>query len=108
MGPEKQPWTEAWDQAWEAYQAQEKLGGDEMAALRNRAKQETLPTSFEQRTMLSKILFRFAALFLAVMLMFLISCMNNKPNTGPNSLPATHAGSAANPKTATKKETGGS
>jgi hypothetical protein len=40
VGPEKQPWTEAWDQAWEAYQAQEKLGGDEMAALRNRAKQE--------------------------------------------------------------------
>ena len=34
---EKQPWTEA----WEAYQAQEKPGGDEeMASLRNRAKQE--------------------------------------------------------------------
>jgi len=38
---EKQPWSEAWEQAWEAYQAQEKPGGDEdMASLRNRAKQE--------------------------------------------------------------------
>jgi hypothetical protein len=38
---EKQPWTEAWEHAWEAYQAQEKHGGDEkMASLRNRAKQE--------------------------------------------------------------------
>ena len=40
FGPEKQPWTEG-EQAWEAYQAQEKHGGDgKMAALRNRAKQE--------------------------------------------------------------------
>ena len=41
VDPVKQPWTEAWELAWEAYQAQEKHGGDEeMAALRNRAKQE--------------------------------------------------------------------
>ena len=38
---EKQPWTEAWEQAWEAYQDQQRPGGDEnVAALRNRAKQE--------------------------------------------------------------------
>ena len=41
LGSEKQPWTEAWELAWESYQAQEKLGGDEkLASLRNRAKQE--------------------------------------------------------------------
>ena len=41
LGSEKQPWTEAWELAWEGYQAQEKLGGDEkLASLRNRAKQE--------------------------------------------------------------------
>ena len=41
LGAEKQPWTEAWELAWEGYQAQEKLGGDEkLASLRNRAKQE--------------------------------------------------------------------
>jgi hypothetical protein len=41
FGHEKQPWTEAWEQAWEAYQAQQKPGGDqELASLRNRAKQE--------------------------------------------------------------------
>jgi hypothetical protein len=41
FGSEKQPWTEAWELAWEGYQAQEKLGGDEkLASLRNRAKQE--------------------------------------------------------------------
>jgi hypothetical protein len=41
FGHEKQPWTEAWEQAWEAYQAQQKPGGDpEVASLRNRAKQE--------------------------------------------------------------------
>jgi len=41
VSPERQPWTEAWEQAWEAYQAQQKPGGDEeVASLRNRAKQE--------------------------------------------------------------------
>lgn len=41
VSPEIQPWTEAWEQAWEAYQAQQKPGGDEeVASLRNRAKQE--------------------------------------------------------------------
>jgi hypothetical protein len=41
VAPEKLPWTEAWEQAWEAYQAQHKSGGDKnIAALRNRAKQE--------------------------------------------------------------------
>jgi hypothetical protein len=41
VSPERQPWTEAWEQAWEAYQAQQKPGGDEnVACLRNRAKQE--------------------------------------------------------------------
>ena len=39
--PEKQPWTESWELAWEDYQGQEKRGGDkELASLRNRAKQE--------------------------------------------------------------------
>jgi hypothetical protein len=37
----RRPWTEAWEQAWEAYQGQQKPGGDEkLASLRNRAKQE--------------------------------------------------------------------
>jgi hypothetical protein len=37
----KRPWTEAWEQAWEAYQGQQKPGGDEkLASFRNRAKQE--------------------------------------------------------------------
>lgn len=41
VSSERQPWTEAWEQAWEAYQGQKKPGGDEKAAsLRNRAKQE--------------------------------------------------------------------
>jgi hypothetical protein len=41
FGHEKQPWTEAWEQAWEAYQAQQKPGGDpEVASLCNSAKQE--------------------------------------------------------------------
>jgi hypothetical protein len=41
VADEKQPWTEAWEQASEAYQAQEKHGGEEkMASLRNRAKEE--------------------------------------------------------------------
>jgi hypothetical protein len=41
LGSEKQPWNEAWELAWEGYQAQEKRGGDEkLASLRNRAKQE--------------------------------------------------------------------
>jgi hypothetical protein len=38
---EKQPWTEAWEQAWEAYQGQQKPEGDEKpASFPNRAKQE--------------------------------------------------------------------
>jgi hypothetical protein len=41
VSSERQPWTEAWEQAWEAYQDQQNPGGDEnVAALRNRAKQE--------------------------------------------------------------------
>jgi hypothetical protein len=41
MSSEPQPWTEAWEQAWEAYQGQKKPGGDEnLAAFRNRAMQE--------------------------------------------------------------------
>jgi hypothetical protein len=37
----RRPWTEAWEQAWEAYQGQQKPGGDEkLASFRNRAKQE--------------------------------------------------------------------
>ena len=41
LGSEKQPWNEAWELAWEDYQAQEKRGGDEeLASLRNHAKQE--------------------------------------------------------------------
>ena len=38
---ERQPWTEAWEQAWEAYQGQQKPGGAEkLASFRNRAQQE--------------------------------------------------------------------
>jgi hypothetical protein len=41
VSAERQPWTEAWEQAWEAYQGQHKPGGDEeLASFRNRAKQE--------------------------------------------------------------------
>jgi hypothetical protein len=41
VSSERRPWTEAWDQAWEAYQGQKKPGGDEeLASFRNRAKQE--------------------------------------------------------------------
>jgi len=41
VSAERQPWTEAWEKAWEAYQGQNKAGGDEKVALfRNRAKQE--------------------------------------------------------------------
>ena len=41
VSSERRPWTEAWEQAWEAYQGQKKPGGDEkLAAFRNRAKQE--------------------------------------------------------------------
>jgi hypothetical protein len=41
VSSERQPWTEAWEQAWEAYQGQQKPGGDEiLASFRNRAKQE--------------------------------------------------------------------
>jgi hypothetical protein len=37
----RQPWTEAWEKAWEAYQGQHKPGGDEkLASFRNRAEQE--------------------------------------------------------------------
>jgi hypothetical protein len=32
VSSERQPWTEAWEQAWEAYQAQQKPGGDEILA----------------------------------------------------------------------------
>jgi hypothetical protein len=28
----RRPWTEAWEQAWEAYQGQQKPGGDEKLA----------------------------------------------------------------------------
>jgi hypothetical protein len=38
---ERQPWTEAWELAWEAYQGQHKCAEDEYpASFRNRAKQE--------------------------------------------------------------------
>jgi hypothetical protein len=41
VSSERRPWTEAWEQAWEAYQGQKKPGGDEkLASFRNRAKQE--------------------------------------------------------------------
>jgi hypothetical protein len=41
VSSERRPWTEAWEQAWEAYQGQQKPGGDEkLATFRNRAKQE--------------------------------------------------------------------
>jgi hypothetical protein len=41
VSAERQPWTEAWELAWEAYQGQQKPGGDEkLASFRNRAKQE--------------------------------------------------------------------
>jgi len=41
MLSEPQPWTEAWEQAWEAYQSQKNPGEDEnLVSLRNRAKQE--------------------------------------------------------------------
>jgi hypothetical protein len=41
MSSEPQPWTEAWEQAWEAYQGQKKPGGDiNLAAFRNRAVEE--------------------------------------------------------------------
>jgi hypothetical protein len=41
ISSEPQPWTEAWEQAWEAYQGQKKPGGDEnLAAFRNRAMEE--------------------------------------------------------------------
>ena len=40
VSAERQPWTEAWEKAWEAYQGQRKPGGDEeVASFRNRAKQ---------------------------------------------------------------------
>jgi hypothetical protein len=41
VSAERQPWTEAWEQAWEAYLGQQKRGRDEkLASFRNRAKQE--------------------------------------------------------------------
>jgi hypothetical protein len=41
VSAERQPWTEAWEQAWEAYQGQQTPGGDEkLASFRNHAKQE--------------------------------------------------------------------
>jgi hypothetical protein len=41
VSSQRQPWTEAWEQAWEAYQGQQKPGGNEkLASFRNRAKQE--------------------------------------------------------------------
>ena len=41
VSSERQPWTGAWEQAWEAYQGQQKPGGDEkLASFRNRAQQE--------------------------------------------------------------------
>jgi hypothetical protein len=41
VSAERQPWTEAWEKAWGAYQGQQKHGGDEeLASLRNRAKQQ--------------------------------------------------------------------
>jgi hypothetical protein len=40
VSPQRQPWTEVWEQA-EAYQGQQKPGGNEkIASLRNLAKQE--------------------------------------------------------------------
>ena len=41
ISSEPQPWTEAWEQAWEAYQGQKEPGGDEnLAGFRNRAMEE--------------------------------------------------------------------
>jgi hypothetical protein len=41
VSAERQPWTEAWEKAWEAYQGQKKPGGDaKLASFRNRAKDE--------------------------------------------------------------------
>jgi hypothetical protein len=41
VASERQPWTEASEQAWEAYQGQQKPGGEEKSAsFRNRAKHE--------------------------------------------------------------------
>jgi len=41
VSSERQPWTEAWEQAWEAYQGQQNPGGNEnLASFRNHAKKE--------------------------------------------------------------------
>jgi hypothetical protein len=41
VSAERQPWTEAWEKAWEAYQGQKKPGGDAaLASVRNRAMRE--------------------------------------------------------------------
>jgi hypothetical protein len=41
VAPVRRPWTEAWEQAWEAYQGQNNSGGDaELASFRNRAKEK--------------------------------------------------------------------
>jgi hypothetical protein len=41
ISAERQPWTEAWEKAWEAYQGQHKPGGDEkLSSFRNRAAKE--------------------------------------------------------------------
>ena len=36
VSAKRQPWTEAWEQTWEAYQGQQRPGGDKkVASLRN-------------------------------------------------------------------------
>jgi hypothetical protein len=41
VSSEREPWTEAWEQAWKAYQGQQKPGRDEKStSFRNPAKQE--------------------------------------------------------------------
>ena len=41
VSTERQPWTEDWEKAWEAYQGQQSAGGDDqLASFRNRAKEE--------------------------------------------------------------------
>jgi hypothetical protein len=57
--------------------------------------------------MLQKTLFRFSTLILVVTFALLASCTNTS-DSNPNSRPSTTAGSAANPQTAMKKQTGGS
>jgi hypothetical protein len=40
VSSKRQPWTEVWEQAWEAYQSQKLGGNDKAASLRNLAKRQ--------------------------------------------------------------------